>query len=91
MKLTEILEALEKPKQIYNPGFDPEDTPRKSTEILPSGEVVYRDAKHVNNAFIDARKRLKAYQEKNPGKLKEYDQIFKAVNKIISLIDKVND
>lgn len=89
MKLTQLIKELEKPKNIYVPGQEPEKEPSSSSEILPSGEVVYYDNIRIVEMIKDLKKEIKKYNTKKPGKVKNIAGINKALDQITTIFKNI--
>lgn len=90
MKLLKIIQELEKPENIYAPGYEPEKDPgSKESEILPSGEVVYYDQIRIVNLIKDLKKEIKKYDVKKPGKVKNIAGVTKALDQITNIFKSI--
>lgn len=87
MKLLQLIQELEKPENIYAPGFGPEkDLGDKESEILPGGEVVYYDNIRLSNLTKALKKEIKKFDVKSPGKIKNIAGINKALDQIANIL-----
>jgi len=91
MKLFKILQELEKPENIYAPGYEPEKEPSdKESEILPGGEVVYYDNIRLSTLTKALKKEIKKFDTRNPGKIKNISGINRALDQITGILKQAN-
>ena len=89
IKLSTLLKEIEKPQNLYTPGYNPEDEPEKEAHISATGEVTYYDNIRIANMLKGARKELFRYNKKHPGKIAEYKTYYESLSKMITSLSNI--